>query len=253
MASKKCISIALIPTIILIIGVVYVIAKVDYNDKMPTLQNSEKDHSFHIINHLNGLSDSNLINTFPYKVYLDSINIYDVIDIKKSTLEIDTVSKDNMLSQQIVSIALTDSLLRVTKNKYVRYNSDSLILLMQWVEKFKNYGDIDKQNKTLYQAIHDFWMNVITNNLTDLCKHDYWLKYDYKFKYLSSRLEEKGFNTTVGFNDAEKVLNNIIENNYSYLVDRFISRTSIFIKIFFLFAITLTIYGYYCIYKFHKK
>lgn len=212
-----------------------------------------RENSFHIKNQLNGLSSDNLKSAFPYKVYLDSINIYNISEIKESILEIDAITKDNMLSQQIVSIALTDSLLNYSENKYEKYNPDSLILLMEWVERFKYYADVDEENQTLYQVVDDYWMNSIANKLSDFCKKDYWIKYDYKFKYLSSRMEEKGFNTTIGFNDAEKVLNNIIENDYTYLINRFLTRTSFLIKVIFLLGIIITLYGYYCIFKSLKK
>ena len=244
---KKSLIIGLLPVLILIVFLIILITQADYNDKMPVIKHEVKRNSFHIKNHINGLTSNNLLSTFPYNVF------YDINAIKESILEIDTISNDNMLSQQIVSIALTDSLLAYSKNKYENYNPDSLILLMQWVGKFKGYSEIDKANEALYQSVDDYWMNIIANKLKDYCKNDYWLKYDFKFKYLSGQLEMNGYNTSIGFNDSEKVLNNIIENEYSYLIKRFFTRTSFIIKILFLFGILLTLYGYFCIYITHKK
>jgi hypothetical protein len=254
---KKIIIIGLLPIFLLIVLFTFIVTKVDYNDKMPPNKQEMKRNSFQIKNHLTGLSANNLINAFPYKIFLDSIDIYNIDAIKESILEIDAFSKDNMLTQQIVSIALTDSLLAYSKNKFNSYKPDSLILQLQWVEPFKYYADVDKVNENLYKAIDGFWMDKITNNLNDFYKEDYWLKYDYKFKFISSCIEEQGYNTTVGFNDFEKVINNAIGNKYSYIYERFCTRTTTLQKFFlflflFLFSI-VTIYGYYCIFKIHKK
>ncbi len=254
---KKSLIKGLMPIFILIILFTFLVTKVDYNDKMPSNKQEVKRNSFQIKNHLTGLSANNLINSFPYKIFLDSIDIYNIGAIKESILEIDAFSKDNMLTQHIVSIALTDSLLAYTKDKFNSYKPDSLILQLQWAERFKCYAGIDKENENLYHVIDDFWMSKITNQLTDYCKEDYWLKYDYKFKFISSCIEKQGYNTTIGFNDFEKVINNAIENKYSYVYDRFCTRTNTFQKIILLLSLfvfsIITIYGYYCIYKFHKK
>lgn len=257
MNRKKCLIISLLPIFILVVLFTILIIKVDYSDKMPPVNQESRNNSFHIKNHLDGLVANNLKNTFPYKIFLDSIDIYNVDAIKESILEIDPISKDNMLSQQIISIALTDTLFSYYKDKFTIYKPDSLILQLQWVERFKYYADIDKDNESLYQVIDDYWLGKITNKLADYQKKDYWLKYDYKFKFISSCIEEQGYNTPIGFNDFEKVINNAIENKYSYIYDRFCTRTSTFLKtilfIVFLLFSTITIYGYYCIYKFHKK
>ena len=108
---KKSLIIGLLPVLILIVFLIILITQADYNDKMPVIKHEVKRNSFHIKNHINGLTSNNLLSTFPYNVFLDSIGIYDINAIKESILEIDTISNDNMLSQQIVSIALTDSLL----------------------------------------------------------------------------------------------------------------------------------------------
>lgn len=257
MNRKKCLIISLLPIFILVVFLTFLISKVDYNDKMPPIKQMSSYNSFHIKNHLEGLTADNLINTFPYRVFSDSVDIYNINAIKESILEIDSVSNNNMLCQKIVSKALTDSLFCFSKDKFIIYKPDSLIILLQWVERFKYYADIDKGNESLYQVIDDFWMGEITNKLTDYCKQDYWLKYDYKFKFISSCIEKQGYNTSIGFNDFEKVINNAIESKYSYIYDRFCTRTTAFQKtIMFAFLLlfsVFTIYGYYCIYKFHKK
>jgi hypothetical protein len=250
---KKSLIIGLLPVLILIVFLIILITQADYNDKMPVIKHEVKRNSFNIKNHLNGLTSDNLMSTFPYKVYLDSIDIYDINTIKASILEIDTVSKDNMLSQQIVSIALTDSLLTYSRNKYENYNPDSLILLMKWMQRFNYYADIDKQNKILYEVIDEFWLNHLTNKLIQYCKDNNSLKYDYKVKYLTSQMEQNGYNTGVGFSNFEKVLNNITENKYSYIYNKFMSRSSFFQKIILGLFFLFTFYGYYCIYRIHKK
>ena len=163
MNRKKCLIISLLPIFILVVLFTILIIKVDYSDKMPPVKQESRNNSFHIKNHLDGLVANNLKNTFPYKIFLDSIDIYNVDAIKESILEIDPISKDNMLSQQIISIALTDTLFSYYKDKFTIYKPDSLILQLQWVERFKYYADIDKDNESLYQVIDDYWLGKITN------------------------------------------------------------------------------------------
>lgn len=254
---KKCLIISLLPILVLVVLFTILVTKVDYNDKMPPIRQESKNNTFHIKNHLEGFSPSDLTNKFPYKIFLDSIDIYNINAIKENLLEIDEISKDNMQSQQIVSVALTDSLFEYSKNQFESYNPDSLIQLFQWIERFKYYADIDKENETLYQVIDDYWLNYIANTLIQKYKEDYSVKYTYKFKFISSKLEQNGYKTGVGFNDFEKVINYAIGSKYKYIYERFCTRTTTFQKtilfLFFSLFSIITIYGYYCIYKFHKK
>ena len=88
-----------------------------------------------------------------YKMFLDSIDFYNINSIKENISEIDAITKNNMVSQEIVSIALTDSLFNYSKDKFKVYNPDSLILQLQWVERFKYYADVDMVNENLYQNL----------------------------------------------------------------------------------------------------
>ena len=257
MSLKKCLLIAFSIIMLFFLFFTFLITRVDYNDKMPTAKQEVKKHSFHLINHIVGLEPDNLINKFPYRVFADSVDICSVNAIKECIQDLDGITGSNILSQEVVSVALTDSLYLYSNVKKSIYNPDSLILALEWIQRFKYYPEIDTENEILYQVVNDYWMSEIANIITKQQKNNYWLKYDYKFKYISSRLEIQGYNTNIGFNDFEKVINNMIESNFSYVYDRFCTRTSAFQKMIillpFLFFIFSIIYGYYCMYIVHKK
>ncbi len=105
----------------------------------------------------------------------------------------------------------------------------------------------------LYSSIYDHWMNFTANKIGKYYEDSYFIKYDYKCKYIVSRCSEKKYTTNIGFSNYEKALNNIIEKNWSYLINRFwVATTAVFKIIFFLIAL-ITIYGYICIFRYHLK
>ena len=240
------------PIIVILILLLFLISRIDYTENIPQYQIKEK-HSFNLSKHTNNLNETNLLEKFPYNIYLDSAN-YEIIEFIRKDLEtLNSFSKDSMLNQQVLSIALTEKLDKRISSHFDRYNPDSLITIIQWAERFNFYAEIDKKNAPFYQTVYDYWMNFTIARLDKYYIDDYLIKYNFKFKYIQNRCKEKTYTGAIGNNQFEKVINNIIEKNWSYLINRFwIGTTFVFKLIITLFSL-FTFYGYICIFRFHLK
>lgn len=231
------------------IFVSYFIKKIDYEDFSRKTRVDEASY-FDFSNYLNA-NNKNEVFKFPTRQILDSVNFTNINELNK-ILEAIESTKDRNLKNQLFA-TLTDSLVIQTNTYFVDYKPDSLLGIIQWAEQYKQYAKTDKTNKSIFMGLYDYWMQYSVNKLNDYNLKSNTLKYAYKFKYLKTRCNEQNYGTNVGFTTTEKVLNNVIDKDWAYLLNRFCIATSVSFKIIFYFFIFLTLYGYYCIFTLYIK
>jgi hypothetical protein len=162
---------------------------------------------------------------------------------------LDTICGKSSMGGDIIYKSLTEELEKKLKPTLTSFNADTLIWLVQWAERFKYYAEVDQANASLFQPLNDHWMNFIANHLNNLYKNDESIKYDYKFRYLMSRCAENKYNIDIGNSKKEKFVYNIIDQQWSYILNRFIIGTSLLFKICIIIILSITLYGYFCIIK----
>lgn len=231
------------------------IISVDYTTSIPVEQVCNNEKSYFIADHLKNINKTNLLDSFPYHWYVDSAGRCNINSIKKDLEVLDSVNPAGIGgdNQQILSIALTNKLEEKIKPEFEKYNPDGLIKVLQWAEKFNYYSDIEEKNATLYQVIYTYWLTFISNKLSDYYKIDQSLKYNFKFKYLNARCKEKQFGAPINNSNTEKIINNLIENNWTYLFSRFWNDSDILIKLIGLIALLVVFIPYLIIYRIIKK
>lgn len=235
----------LLPILIISILISILVINTDYSESIPQIRETKSINSFDLSKYISGLNESNILDKFPYKIYLDSSNYEEVVFIQRDLLKMDSIISNNKrLNRKVLSIALTQKLEEQLNSGFDKYNPDSLILMLQIVEKFKNYADLDKENAQLFKALYTHWLSFIANKLGAYYRNDNSVKYDYKFKYIVSRCEEKGFTTDVGNTQIEKAVNNVIEQNWCYLINRFWIGTTLIFKAIIFFVTIITLLGY---------
>jgi len=183
--------------------------------------------------------DTVTFENFPYEKYLQNINYMDVNAIDKNISELDTLTKNSFLAQNILSNALTNKSL----NQFNTNNIDSLNMLLNIADEYKIYAKFKKQKKLFFVSVYDFWYSYTAKKLNKLLKQNLISKFDFKYKYLVQKCSDNGYLKNEGYTLKEKTFINIIDNNWSYLLNRFWFATSIFFKIivFILFSIFLTV------------
>ncbi|MCU7551409.1 hypothetical protein OCK74_19965 [Chitinophagaceae bacterium LB-8] len=209
-------------------------------------------HQYSIRLLLDGITNEHLLEQFPYGRYLDSANIQDIQSIKNDLAVLnEKFPGDSMRNMQLISIALTDSLYaQYEKKHYFQiFDADFLTQLFQWAEKFNAYAEIEQSNTLLYGSIYNYWGSKISNHLGELSKNNSSLKYEYKFKYLKSKCDEKRFSVATKVGQVEKVAYNLLSSQWSHLLNASWNQaTYMQLVVFFVFGI-LTIYGYLLIIK----
>jgi hypothetical protein len=233
--------------LVIVVLLVYKLSGAKYNNYMPQQKNISDACDFNMLNAVAGLKPENVEASFPFGKYLDSANYNSIVCIKKDLKQLDSATHDRMLSQKILSDALTSKLSARISSQFVKYAPDSLIYLMQWAEKFQFYADADDENSILYRSIFYHWFSFIGDKLTEYSKEKPSIKYDFKFKYLLARCNEKKVSPSVKITSFEKVIDNVVQSKWGHLFDASWNQASWLQKVGVLLLAFLFLYGIYCI------
>ena len=231
-----------------------IIIRTDYSSNIPQESSCPKKPEFNLSRHLHSWDKSQPLTSFPYLVFLDSVNTCDIDAIQQNLSILDSINSGNSTANQhVIAIALTDSLWSQIDQSLVNYNPDSLIILVQWAERFNHYKDYDLGKAKLYRVVYKFWINIVANQLRTYYDNKPSHKYDFKFNYLTAICQSKNLAPPIGNTDFEKIIHNLINKNFAYLFSKFWHDTGIFYKLIVLMLGSLTVYGYYRIIRFHTK
>lgn len=113
---------------------------------------------------------------------------------------------------------------------------DTLNQILDVCDGLAVLGEVSPENKILYSSLVDHWYNISANSLAAILKENNALKYSFKYQSLKRRCEHLKYFSSIPSSSLEKVIYNLLNNNYSYVVNRVWLRTGIFEKvILFLF------------------
>jgi hypothetical protein len=227
--------------------ILFIVVRVDYIDGVPkTSETTGPSNPESILLFINGANESDLISKFSYDSYIKNRNTINRASLKKDIKVLDSIfTKDKLQNKKLLSNALTESLFKEKKNVFEVYHPDELIKLMQWAEQFGYYTSMDPENDILYSSIRDFWMNQIANSLAAFSWVESSVKYDFKFRYLKTRLSEHGYDFGPKVTSMEKVIYNLIDSNWSHLFEASWNQASDLQKVLFFIVFIVTIYAYY--------
>lgn len=252
---KKALIIVSILLFVVLASLFYVIVHSDAKDDIIKEKNIRHKITFDLDAHLNQnpLNTGNLIDSFPYTVYLDSANFLSIRTIKKDLAGLGLYTQNPDLNSDVF-ISLLTTQLRPRYNHYFEgYKPDSLLQLLQWVEKFHGYAEIDPENDIVFRSVFNYWMDAISHQLNEYSNVDPSRVYDFKFKYLRARLMEKKFSPSFKKTKWDKAVENLIYNKWGHLVEASWNQTSLIQKLLFFFIIAITLAGYVCLFFFCLK
>lgn len=208
---------------------------------------------------LNKISKKDISDNFPFALIAENINLSDYQKQKEILSYLENLDSNQFTkSQEYVFISLSDTLL---KKLEIRLNFEDLNVLTSLTNEVTSlfyYSKYDLKNQIFYEALFDYWMQLINSKLETIANNNYWKKYSFEYKYISTVCQQFNYNPSTGLNSTEKVLDNLVENKYGYLFNRFILRTSTFQKIIgalflSISIISLTFSVYYLIKKIRKS
>lgn len=208
----------------------------DYSDFKPVVINHKKNGKS--LRKICENIDTVTVDNFPYEQYLNNINYTDINVINKNITELDSLTKNSFLTQNILLKALTDNVLAQLDTN----NPDSLNVILNIADEYKVYAKFNEERNSFYLSLHDFWYNYTSKRISDLIKQNYIGKYDFKYRYLTQKCSDNGYLKNEKYSLTEKAFFNIIDSNWSYLFNRFWFATNIYFKIavFLLLSLFLT-------------
>jgi len=244
---KKNIFILVVILFLVLFGFIIIkITKADTSDKMPQSRiyplryNSICDWP-----ELATIKTDSLFFEFPYQKYNDSCNFWNVQSVKNDLNCLDSkFSFDSSMNRQVLSEALTSKLEKRVVAYFSGYQPDSLIVIIQWAEKYRNYAELEPQNELFYKSIYDYWMGKVASTVTAYASEIPSRKYNFKFKYLLNRCVEQRYSPGTKVTSGEKAFNNLIYNNWGHLINASWNQTSVLQKIVFFTFFVFTLIGY---------
>ncbi|WP_089371105.1 hypothetical protein [Dokdonia pacifica] len=168
--------------------------------------------------------DTLALDNFPFKVYLEKANLQESKDLNHDLINLQEITKNDFLSNNVFIKALTSELYP----KIWSTNLDTINQIANWVDK------LDFKDNSVKESIEIYWYNQITNHLSAEAKKQPNSKYGFKYRYLAQRCIQKKYFPNTGNSTFEKVLLNIIDQRWLYMLKRFWYSTPWICKIFIL-------------------
>ena len=222
----------LLAILVSIIGLIVPSVLDDQQVLLPAAKNGQLN-KFDLRSNLSGVNKESLTAKFPYSTYLKSNNYQDAASIQKDLKILDSLVVDKMLVRGLISTVITDSLFNQNFSTSENSNLDSLNYRLQWAEKFKYYGESDpsSENQLLFQSIYDYWLSKISKNLTEYSNTNEKAKFNFQYRYLTAKCNEKRYNVSIKVSSLEKVIQNILGNKWAHLFEASWNQASLLQKI----------------------
>jgi hypothetical protein len=185
---------------------------------------------------LRELQLDNLITTinFPYDEFLQNINYCDLKVVKQSLSELEKITGNSFLTQEILSIAYTKEL---RKKLPENLDLNSIAFLISWVDNLNVCSKLDETCELFYIAVYSDWYAIFNEELLKIYQNNKSIKYNFKFRYLSQKCAEAKMPLNITPSKFEKIIYNFIDSNWSYLFNRFWGGTSLVFKFFLVFIL----------------
>ncbi len=166
-------------------------------------------------------------NNFPFDEYIKNTDLQDQTTLDNDLEILKAKTNNDFLSNNILVTALTEKLY----SQIWSTDLDTINKIMVWVDQL-NFKESD-----IEVPINLYWYNHFSNHLSKLAKLNPNSKYEFKYRYLSQRCNEKLVLVNTGNSNFEKVILNIIDQNWSYLFNRFWFSSTVIFKIILLVGI----------------
>ncbi len=208
---------------------------VDNEQSLPTERDYQfEDRNFDLHSSISGINKDLILSQFPYSKYLKSNNFQDHNKINKDLSCLDSLYADKMFTRiQLLEPILTDSLYnqRFPSNQIL--NLDSLNFALQWAEKFKYYSESDpqKESREFFTDVYDWWLQKISKNLSEYSNNHQSERFNFQYRYLEAKCNEKKYNVSVKVTPIEKVIDSLLDKKWVHLFTESWNQSSLVQKI----------------------
>lgn len=222
---------------------------------LPAEKNSQFEENFDLQSSIIGIKKDSLLSQFPYSKYLKSNNYEQYKSIIKDIACLDSAYENkNLIRENLFYLVLSDSLYNRHFPSNRTVNLDSLNYTLQWAEKFKFYGESDPQieNKLLFKALYGYWLEKISQTLSEYSKSNEKAKFDFQFRYLAAKCIEKRYNVSVEVSPIEKVIQYSLNYKWAHLFEASWNQASLIQKIVIALFLIANLFCYVITFKYFK-
>ena len=205
-----------------------------------------------LANRLSGMAAKDLKQRFPYKDYSLSANPMRMQLLSKDLYLMDSLyPQDKYLNYEVLSDALTT---KGQLGNWCNTNLDSLDMLLSWSEKLLALSELEDGHAFVFKSVANYWCGEVANQLTKAYEKEQFIRYKFKFRMLEERCARRQCGVATTPTAAEKVIKNVVEQQWHYLIiDRFWNTTSWFFKLLLLLPFLIVFYSFFVTYKYHKR
>lgn len=203
----------------------FVIAIKTDNENFKSVTLFKKNHNNKLMDltTYDSLSSSN----FPYNDYIKSKNLNNQTTLSNDLALLKVKTKSDFESNNTLITALTEKLYPEIWST----DLDTINQIMVWVDQ------LSFKESNIKEPISLYWYNHFSNHLSNLEGQNPNSKYGFKYRYLAQQCRKKQFLVNTGNSNFEKIILNLIDQNWTYLFKRFWFSTSVIFKITLLIGI----------------
>lgn len=206
--------------------------------------------NYNLSEKLSKIPSKNVFYDFDYNDFLENGNYCDFKSLQKTIYTFDSIYNNYLaITEPILYYALADSLIKKEKNSINSNNLDYMISRLNWISGFRYYAEMSAKNRDLYESVHGAWLSKISNEISRSIEKDKKLMFNYKVKHILSLCKTEGYIIPIKIGNSSKIIDNLINGNYSYILKRFWYSTSLFFKLLVLIPIVITIFIYINFFK----
>ena len=190
-----------------------------YSTPFVAVKISSSDTCIDVISLASSIPSGELAVKFPYTTYSGGLNLGNSACVLAQYRAMDSSrpgAKD--MIDQVFFSAVTDSLMSVRNLHLNSYSPDTALAVLGWAETCAQNARIDSRGGVFWNAAADYWFNHLAKTLTEQQAEEKDLKFDFRFRYLSHRLAERGYNVNMRESKVEKFKENLVAGNWVHLI-----------------------------------
>jgi hypothetical protein len=182
------------------------------------------------------IDTARVVESFPYDQFLATVNPESINDVRNYKRVMDSL---RLPSMQILFTALTAKLKDKEKDKSAGFDLEYLLGKLTLGTRYTDVGEFYTEDPILYKAIGSSWLDYVADKVADTVKSAPQLRNNPVIAGILNRLVEYKANPeSVPASNMTKVLYNLSNGKWSYLLDRLqVASTSLKIALLLIFII----------------
>jgi hypothetical protein len=230
--------------IYIIVSLYWILTSSKYTQPFTEVRLSAANECPDIIGMAAGIAKDEIKTEFPYGRYISSTDLDDLTCLAGQLQILDSILVGYQgLSQEVILIALTDSMQSRLSLGFNSYRPDTALSVLNWADKVSARAMTDSQYGDLLSAVSDYWFNHIAVRLSLLQKEQKDIKVDFRYRYLAQRLSERGYLVNTSDSKLEKFKESLVSGKWQHLISATWNDSNVIMRISYVLLAFLLFMG----------